>query len=337
MSATTTATAEPAHSTPSGAAAPLPHVTIRPARSGDLLAIAHLWAAAFMDDSLVGETVHPHRAEYPHDVYLGSLWSLRPKYWDYRCVLDIAVISAQQVDKYVDRHCAGVVRAGNDVPDVLSREDREAVNDVAKVTTGSGDVVVGLAQWTRYGDGEGVRKRLPGWWDPRNLMLPLTTKAMALHERIWPNRASDPAQRDIFSRSLPHWIHLFADPARAECWNLATCAVHPCFQGQGIGRKLVAVGKARADAERVCAVLTSSQGKDGFYQKGCGFEEQFGDMCAGEGNPMGILRGRGGLMYWYWPEGVKTPSTRETRAEGPSGDVPDEVQEEVAQGAPIIA
>ena len=71
---------------------------------------------------------------------------------------------------------------------------------------------------------------------------------------------------------------------------------------------MVEVGKKRADKDKVCAVLTSAEGKDGFYQRACGFEEQYGDMCAGEGNPLSVVSGRGGLMYWYWPEGVKRPA-----------------------------
>lgn len=99
-----------------------------------------------------------------------------------------------------------------------------------------------------------------------------------------------------------------ADPVRAECWSLGTCAVHPLFQGSGIGKRIVEVGKKRAERDKVCAVLTSAEGKDGFYQQACGFGEQYGDMCVGEGNPLAVVRGRGGLMYWYWPEGVKRPA-----------------------------
>ncbi|KAJ1324627.1 GNAT family N-acetyltransferase [Microdochium nivale] len=289
-----------------------PSITIRLATFADMPAIAHLCAAALMDDSLVGETMHSNRGAHPHDVSLSFLRGLRVKHWEYKCVIEIATLQAAEVEMHIDRSGKNINDASNDVVDVLSKEDRDKVNDVGLVTVAGGrEVVVGVVHWTRFGKDENARARLPGQFDPRNLMAPLTQRAMNLHEFIYPNRAADPVNYDIATRSAPYWLSLFASPPRSECWYLSKCAVHPYFQGLGIGKNMVAIGTARASREGVCAALTSALGKDGFYQNACGFQEQYGDMCAGEGNPMGLLSGRGGKVYWFWPEGVVRPEQEE--------------------------
>ena len=45
-------------------------MTIRKALRSDLRAMAEVSAAAFMDEELFGELMHPHRKEYPEDFIL---------------------------------------------------------------------------------------------------------------------------------------------------------------------------------------------------------------------------------------------------------------------------
>ena len=56
----------------------MPH---RPAVYADLLPASKLLAAAFHDDYLFGEFIHPHRNEYPDDAYLYYLRWLRETYY----------------------------------------------------------------------------------------------------------------------------------------------------------------------------------------------------------------------------------------------------------------
>ncbi|KAH6857450.1 acyl-CoA N-acyltransferase [Alternaria rosae] len=57
---------------------------LRPARFSDLSSIATVWAAAFFDDEIIGEMMHPHRHEYPDDVYWFLLRGVRERFWDWR-------------------------------------------------------------------------------------------------------------------------------------------------------------------------------------------------------------------------------------------------------------
>lgn len=148
-------------------------VKIRPAHHSDIPAIAHLCAAAFMDDSLKGEVMNPHRGKYPHDVYLGHLREMRIKFWDYWGVIDVAVLSGgmeKAVNEFLqDRRDSG---GEEDRSDVLSKTDRERINNVARITTtgwttGKGEIIVGVGQWSRNGESEAARAGLPGRWDLR--------------------------------------------------------------------------------------------------------------------------------------------------------------------------
>lgn len=50
----------------------------------DLYAIATVWTAAFFDDEIIGEIMHPHRKDYPDDVYWFLLRGIRERFWDWR-------------------------------------------------------------------------------------------------------------------------------------------------------------------------------------------------------------------------------------------------------------
>lgn len=121
--------------------------------------------------------------------------------------------------------------------------------------------------------------------------------AMKVHARIWPNRAADPAEEDVIERAMPLVADSWAGD-RAECWNLEILAVHPEYQGRGVGRLIVKWGLDRADEERVCASVVSSKGKEPFYLK-CGFNIEDGRVGRVEGSPLAWWDG--GRMFWRIP------------------------------------
>ncbi|KAJ4022890.1 hypothetical protein NW752_003345 [Fusarium irregulare] len=155
--------------------------------------------------------------------------------------------------------------------------------------------IVGIAQWERLGDGG--KKLECSTLDPRNLLKPLTSLAMAVHARLYPNRAADPEQEDAVERAYPCFDSIWSGK-RAESWYLAALAIRPDFHGKGVGRRLVQWGMEKAQEEKICASLAAVDGTEEFYNK-CGFTEQFGSAKAGEGNPLRDVPGA--LMFWYWP------------------------------------
>lgn len=128
-------------------------------------------------------------------------------------------------------------------------------------------------------------------------MKPLMSKAMALHELVWPNRAVAPAHRDIIERAYPFFDSVWSGE-RAESWYLSFLAVHPDYQGIGVGKDLTLWGVDRAEEEGVVASLITVPGTEDFYRR-CGFEETFGCARNGEGNPLIDLKGLD--IVWKWP------------------------------------
>jgi hypothetical protein len=57
---------------------------LRAARFSDLSSIATAWTAAFFDDEIIGELMHPHRNNCPDDVYWFLLRGIRERFWDWR-------------------------------------------------------------------------------------------------------------------------------------------------------------------------------------------------------------------------------------------------------------
>lgn len=125
---------------------------------------------------------------------------------------------------------------------------------------------------------------------------------MAFHSRIWSNRACDPENEDIIERAYPFFDDIWTGN-RAESWYLEALAVHPNWQGRGVGRNLVLWGLHQAEHEGICASVVSAKGKDEFYRK-CGFDLQDGSAGNGEGNPLAGVAG--GNMWWKMPKTIQT-------------------------------
>ncbi|UKZ61283.1 uncharacterized protein TrAtP1_002550 [Trichoderma atroviride] len=232
------------------------NIQLREAGYSELPRVAHILAKAFWEDNLFGQMIHPHRNEYPDDVDLYWLRRARVNFWDPR---------------------------------------RRWLVATEKDKSGQ-EVIVGIAQWERLGDGG---KKLERWTlDPRNISKPLSSAAMKIHAMVWPNRASDPGVEDIIERSYPHFDSIWSGK-RAESWYLEALAVHPDYQGRNIGRRLVQWGLELAEADGICASVVSAYGKDEFYTK-CGFDERYGNAGQGDGNPLAGVDGAN--IFWKWPK-----------------------------------
>jgi hypothetical protein len=103
----------------------MPELKLRDASYGELPEIAHVMGLAFFNDNLFGDLIHPHRQQHPDDVDLYWLRRARVNYWDWRWKWLVAV----------DNDASGK------------------------------EVIVGIAQWARLGDG-GRQMECP-WYDPR--------------------------------------------------------------------------------------------------------------------------------------------------------------------------
>jgi GNAT superfamily N-acetyltransferase len=110
-----------------------------------------------------------------------------------------------------------------------------------------------------------------------------------------PNRAADPSMLTAYARAIPFFAHHWTG-VRSETWELAKLGVRPEAQGEGYGRELVAWGMEKAKADGVSASVVCSYGSDGFYRK-CGFDKRVGNVCDGEGNPLGGVKG-GEILFW---------------------------------------
>lgn len=253
-------------------------IVLRDARYSELPEIAHVMARAFWHDNLFGDLIHPHREAHPDDTDLYWLRRSRVNFWNWRWRFLVAVSRDQ--------------------------EGRE--------------VIAGIAQWARLGDGG--RKMDLYRLDPRkpklfchfelfvakdtkhvytgNLLAPLSSFAMRIHKWLWLGRAIDPVEEDIIERAYPCFDGIWTGD-RAESWYLEGLAVKPSFQGRGIGYQLVQWGLERAQTEGVVASVVSALGTNGFYRK-CGFEEQWGSARDGEGNPLKDVEGAD--IFWRWPK-----------------------------------
>jgi hypothetical protein len=97
--------------------------TLRPAQYSDIPQIARCWYHAFFNDEIIGDLMHPHRTQYPEDVYWFLLRGIRERFWDWR-------------HRFI----------------VVTVQDQD----------GGSERIVGAADWRRIGDG-GKGMELWGW------------------------------------------------------------------------------------------------------------------------------------------------------------------------------
>lgn len=74
-----------------------PQFHLRPARMTDLASIARIWAAAFFNDEIIGQIMHPHRNEYPEDVYWFLFRGIRERFWDWRHQFIVVVTNGDEI------------------------------------------------------------------------------------------------------------------------------------------------------------------------------------------------------------------------------------------------
>jgi len=261
---------------------PKAEVTLRKARFSELPAVARILSLAFWDDQIFGELIHPKRDQYPLDSDLYWLRDARVNYFNPHYEFLVATI-----------------------PDTNSAR---------------GETIVGIAEWERLGNGPRARQR--SRLDPSkqlvltlssskndkvftvclgNILKPLMTKAMAVHERLYPNHAISSEYGDIVERAYPFFDSVWSGD-RAESWYLSFLAVHPDYQGIGAGKKLTLWGLDQAEQEGVVASVITALGTEEFYRR-CGFDETFGCARDGEGNPIADKQGL--YIMWKWPSGSK--------------------------------
>lgn len=66
-------------------------IILRPVRYTELPRIATVFRAAFWDDGMFGDFIHPHRNAYPGDMDLWWLRRARVNFWDYAWQWMVAV------------------------------------------------------------------------------------------------------------------------------------------------------------------------------------------------------------------------------------------------------
>ncbi|KAH8722883.1 hypothetical protein GQ44DRAFT_657805 [Phaeosphaeriaceae sp. PMI808] len=252
-------TPEPSYTTTTTPKRPNVAFTLRDVKWGELPGMARIMSLAFWNDQLFGEMIHPNREKYPKDSDLYWLRDARVNFWDRHYKFLVAVTP-----------------------------DTEAPGK---------EKVIGVAQWERFGEGAKKLGLDRAEYDPRNLMKPLMTKAMAVHERLYPNRAVSPVNKDVIERAYSFFDSVWSGK-RAESWYLSFLCVHPDYQGIGVGKKLTLWGIDRAEEEGVVASLITVPGTEDFYHN-LGFQEKFGCARDGGGNPLTDLKGLD--IVWKWP------------------------------------
>lgn len=80
---------------------PSPQLQLRTAQLSDLPAMARVWHAAFFDDEIIGDLMHPNRKEHPEDVYWFLLRGLRERFWDWRHQFIVVTLQEEAGERIV--------------------------------------------------------------------------------------------------------------------------------------------------------------------------------------------------------------------------------------------
>ncbi|KAM5364634.1 hypothetical protein ACJZ2D_011415 [Fusarium nematophilum] len=176
-------------------------------------------------------------------------------------------------------------------------------NNVTLVACLSSDpsVLVGFSQFTRLGNDAGAKQvaRSKGPWT--RIWIHILAWYFWLYDTvdnfIWKDRVTDFTNQQIveawFTKDNKRYWE--AHPERSNRWHANSVVVAPEWQGNGIGKMLMAEVLTWAQNEMVVVGLTSSPHGEHLYKK-LGFE-MLGDFYMRVGDEEG-----GGIMIWY-PEG----------------------------------
>lgn len=170
--------------------------------------------------------------------------------------------------------------------------------------------VVGFAYFRRSGDDSGAKawKGRFSMWERVYFFL-LGWALWLVDEfsnRVWPDQSSDVEHTRQFSswRDMDEEVHWSVKnhPERKNRWRAQSVAVHPQWQGKGVGRLMMNEVLKKAQAEGVICALGASPEGERLYKK-LGFE-RLGDFSTRIPGETEEQRKGGGIFMWT-PEGEK--------------------------------
>ncbi|KAB8263599.1 acyl-CoA N-acyltransferase [Aspergillus pseudonomiae] len=206
----------------------LTEVHLRPAVSQDLPAIAEVAAQSMLDDELFA-FLCPRRREYYSDYRQSFLRRLRAKLTSPGWVVIVAV-----AERSMDA----------DSCPILGYCVWERIGDTAEEST---------KQWKETSNS--------GWWARVQELLGNASEHFVT--RLYPDRSVDVSR---LARYNALTIECFPYDDFPELWFLSTLAVHPAYQRQGIGRRLVEWGLEHATWDGTPVGLEASAKGTSLYQ-----------------------------------------------------------------------
>lgn len=207
--------------------------------------------------------MHPHRKEYPDDVYYFLLRGIRERFWDWRHQFLVVVVNEGGRERVVgaaDWRRLGRGGEGREVGGM----DLSEFGYFLKFCIELMMLIVG------------------------NLVAPMLKTYHNLTLKIWPNRAADPSRSSFLDTAVANSERYWTGD-RAECWDLHVCGVDPEFQGKGVGKLLAqwGVNEAKKEGDNVVASVLCGEKNRGFYGK-AGMGVQVGGS-GGEGGGIALF------------------------------------------------
>ncbi|KAL8707719.1 MAG: hypothetical protein Q9220_007299 [cf. Caloplaca sp. 1 TL-2023] len=202
-------------------------------------------AAAFADDELYGFT-NPYLAEYPmsfRDYFLRKirLRNVLPDHTFWVAVLD----ERDEMTQAAGDQSHG---SGSSSQDVVAPD---------------GEVVVGYADWSRYGDSDAAKQwQVQSWTDWfESLLLQAQDKYIDFFQLDWSISPSRARELDM----LDFWGDEFMEfPDR---WHLRNLCVDPKYQRRGVGAMLLSWGLEQANQDKVPITLSTSTMAESLYRR----------------------------------------------------------------------
>jgi len=247
-----------------------PNVTVRPLRAGDIASLADLLAAAPDDGSLYQ---FPHILSYPGEMRRLHRGWLRPTLYDPTTLIRIAVLSAEE--------------QGDKIIGFSSWQKREA--DETSETGATRLVCIDIAAPPSSNDDAGAADAAGSEGDDASSS---SSSSSGSGKALTPNPQHTAAVKRVRKR-LPR-----SPTLTTPCYELNGLAVHPGYQGLGVGSLLVCWGLERAAADGLPVFTTGDAGGVDFYEKALGFQR---------------LRGS---EYWLDADGQDIGEEEEDKGEG---------------------